>query len=112
MIDAAVEFASIQAMHPSASLHQEGGQPVVLLPSFKFRAGDKTVEMALLLYPAGHSAYVTRLFFEQKLEGVGQSRNWTEHTVLSRKWWAPSWNNVVVDQPWVSMLGAHLRAVA
>ena len=112
MIDAAVEFASIQAMHPSASLHQEGGHPVVLLPNFKFRAGDKTVEMALLLYPAAHSGYVTRLFFERKLEGVGQSQNWNEHTVLSRKWWAPSWKDVVVDQPWTSMLGAHLRAVA
>ncbi|HEY3297097.1 MAG TPA: hypothetical protein VGK34_00450, partial [Armatimonadota bacterium] len=87
MTDTAVEFAALQAMHSSASLHTEGGIPVVLLPSFKFRACDKTVEMTLLLYPATHSGYVTRLFFERKLEGVGQSRNWTEHTVLSRKWW-------------------------
>lgn len=112
MTDAAAEFAAIQEMHPSASLHTEGGNPVVLLPNFKFRAGDKAVEMTLLLYPSLHSGYVTRLFFERKLEGVGESRNWTEHTVISRKWWAPSWKDVVADQPWTSMLGAHLRVVA
>ncbi|TAM79644.1 MAG: hypothetical protein EPN47_17740 [Acidobacteria bacterium] len=112
MTDPTAEFAAIQAMHPSASLHTEGGNPVVLLPNFKFRAGGRAVEMALLLYPSAHSGYVTRLFFERKLEGVGKSQNWKEHTVLSRKWWAPSWKDVVAAQPWTSMLGAHLRAVA
>jgi hypothetical protein len=111
-MDIEAEFAAIQALHPNASLHSEGGNPLVLLPNFKFRARDKTVQMALLLHPSTHSGYVTRLFFEQKLEGAGQSQNWTEHTVLSRKWWAPSWKDVVAEQPWISMLGAHLRAVA
>jgi hypothetical protein len=112
VIDPAAEFAGIQAMHPSAMLHKEGDKPLVLLPHFKFRVGGKTVQMALLLHPSEHSGYVTRLFFEQKLEGTGQSRNWTEHTVLSRKWWAPSWKDVIADQPWTSMLAAHLRALA
>lgn len=112
MTDAAAEFATMQAMHPAASLHTEGGNPVVYLPDFKFRSGAKSVQMALLLHPSAHSGYVTRLFFQQKLEGAGQSRNWTEHTVLGRKWWAPSWKDVGVEQPWISMLGAHLRAVA
>lgn len=112
MTDIAAEFAAIQAMHPSATLHTENKMSVVLLPDFKFRAGTKTVQMALLLHPSTHSGYVTRLFFEQKLEGAGQSNNWTIHTVLSRTWWAPSWQNVVPEQPWTSMLGAHLRAVA
>lgn len=112
MTEDAAEFAAIQAMHPSASLHTEGGKPVVILPNFKFRTGAKTVQMALLLHPSTHSGYVTRLFFEQKLEGVGKSQNWSEHTVLGRKWWAPSWKDVIAEQPWTSMLGAHLRAVA
>lgn len=112
MTDTATEFATIKLLHPSASLHTEGTQPAVFLPDFKFRAAGRAVQMALLLYPSAHSGYATRLFFEQKLEGAGQSRNWTEHTVLSRKWWAPSWKDVVADQTWTSMLGAHLRAVA
>lgn len=111
MRDAATEFAALKAMHSGAELHHEGGKPVVLLPAFKFRAGGTTVEMKLLLVPWAHSGYATRLLFERKLEGSGESRNWGEQTVLTRKWWAPSWKDVVEDQPWISMLGAHLRAV-
>jgi len=111
-MDTATEFAAIKAMHPAATLHSENNVPVVLLPAFKFRAGGKSFQMALLLYPAQHSGYVTRLFFEQQLVGAGQSNNWNPHTVLGRTWWAPSWQNVTPEQPWTSMLGAHLRAVA
>jgi hypothetical protein len=110
--DTNAEFATLKAMHPAAELHSEGGKPVVLLPAFKFRAAGAGVQMNLLLYPRSHSGYVTRLFFEKKLDGAGPSKNWTEHTVLSHKWWTPSWKNVVEDQPWISMIGAHLRAVA
>lgn len=112
MSDAASEFAAMQAMHASASLHTENNMPVVLLPGFKFRAGTQTFQMALLLHPSAHSGYTTRLFFENKLEGVGQTKNWTLHTVLSRAWWAYSWQNVIVEQPWTSMLCAHLRALS
>jgi hypothetical protein len=112
VIDPAAEFAAIQAMHATAILDKEGDNPLVLLPHFKFRVGGKTMQMALLLYPSEHSGYATRLFFEQKLEGAGHSQNWSEHTILTRKWWAPSWKDVIADQPWTSMLAAHLRAVA
>ncbi len=111
-MDAKVEFAAMQALHADAALHAENSVPIVLLPNFKFRAGGKTITMALLLHPSIHSGYTTRLFFEQKLEGIGQSTGWKDHTVLGRSWWAPSWNNVVAEQPWTSMLGAHLRAVS
>jgi len=106
------EFAALKAMSPLAVLHTEGGVPVVLLPNFKFRAGTGSVQMNLLLFPSNHSGYVTRLFFERKLEGSGLSQNWTQHTVLGSSWWAPSWKDVSPEQPWTSMLGAHLRAVA
>jgi len=111
-VDADVEFAGMRSMHSTASLHTENSVAVVVLPDFKFRVGEGTVQMTLLLYPAGHSGYTTRLFFERSLEGAGQSRNWTPHTVLGRTWWAPSWNNVVPNQPWTSMLCAHLRALS
>ncbi len=108
----ASNLASLRAVYPTASIQTEGGKSVALMPDAKFRAGGKTEQMTLLLVPFDHSGYVTRLFFERKLEGAGQSQNWTEHTVLSRKWWAPSWKDVVASQPWTSMLCAHLRAVA
>lgn len=111
MIDPTAEITALQRMHPAALLYQEGGQPVALLSKFRFPAGGNSTEMDLLLHPSTHSGYTTRLFFERKLEGVGRSENWTSHIVLGRHWWTPSWNNVTPDQPWISMLGAHLQAV-
>lgn len=105
-------LASLRAVYPTTSIQTEGGKSMVLITNAKFHAGGKTEEMALLLVPFEHSGYITRLFFERKLEGKGESQNWTEHTVLSRKWWAPSWQGVAALQPWISMLCAHLRAVA
>jgi hypothetical protein len=112
MTETSVKFAALQAMYPTATLHTEGGNPVALIPDAKFRAGGKTAQMTLLLHPHQQGSYPTRLFFEQKLEGIGESKNWTEHTILSRKWWAPSWTGVAASQDWTSMLGAHLRAIA
>ena len=111
-MNAEEEFKTLKAIHPEATLHSESSVSVVHLPSFKFQAGGKGVVMALLLYPASHGGYMTRLFFERRLDGAGQSNNWNMYTVLSRTWWSPSWQGVVAEQPWISMLGAHLRAVA
>ena len=108
--DTAKEFANLKAMHPAAVLLKEGGQPVPLLPAFGFIAGGQPVRMDLLLVPFAHSGYITRLFFERKIEGRGA--NWKDHRVVERNWWAPSWNHVPTSMPWTQMLSAHLRAVA
>ena len=108
--DAAKQFASLQAMHKAAVLLKEGGQPVALLPTFGFTAGDQAHRMDLLLVPFAHSGYITRLFFERRIEGRGA--NWKEIRVVERNWWAPSWNHVPASMPWTQMLSAHLRAVA
>lgn len=112
MTEVDAKFAAIKGVHPQAALHSEGGKPIVLLPDTKFQAGGKMQQMALLLVPFSHSGYITRLFFENPLRGCGVSQNWTEHTVIGRRWWAPSWKDVSPNQPWESMLTAHLRAVA
>ena len=108
--DAAKEFANIKAMHPGAVLLKEGGQPVALLPAFGFTAGDQPYRMDLLLVPFAHSGYITRLFFEHKIDG--RAGNWNQHRVVERNWWAPSWNHVPASMRWTQMLSAHLRAVA
>lgn len=110
MTDAAKEFAGMAAMHLDATLLREGGQAVVLLPKFRFVAGSISHEMDLLLVPFSHSGYVTRLFFEKKIDN--RAANWNQHRVVERNWWAPSWNNVPASMPWTKMLSAHLRAVA
>jgi hypothetical protein len=109
--DAAKEFANLKAMHGSAVLLKEGGQPVTLLPAFQFTAaGDRPFKMDLLLVPFAHSGYLTRLFFERQIEGRGS--NWNPHRLVERNWWAPSWNHVPAAMRWTQMLMAHLRAVA
>lgn len=108
--DTAAQFEGIKAMHAGAALLKEGGQPVVMLPAFGFTAGDQAYQMDLLLVPFAHSGYVTRLFFERQIAGRG--RNWKQHRVVERNWWAPSWNNVPATLAWRQMLMAHLGAVA
>jgi hypothetical protein len=107
--DQAKEFASLNAMHAGAVLLTEGGQPVVLLPAFSFTVAGQAQTMDLLLVPFAHSGYVTRLFFERKIEG--RASNWNQHRVVERNWWAPSWNHVPASMRWTQMLLAHLRAV-
>jgi hypothetical protein len=109
-VSAAAEFANLKAMHPAAVLLKGGGQPVALLPAFGFTAGDQPHTMDLLLVPFAHSGYITRLFFERKIEGRGA--NWKNHRVVERSWSAPSWNHVPTSLSWTQMLSAHLRAVA
>lgn len=104
------EFATLTALHSIARLLSEGGRPVVLLPRFSFQAAGKDAQMDLLLVPWEHSGYVTRLFYERAIPERVQ--NWSQHVVLSRNWWAPSWNHVPATYPWREILLAHLRAVA
>ena len=110
MSDPATEFAGLQPMHGSVVLLKEGGQHVALLPAFGFVAGGVSRRMDLVLVPFLHSGYVTRLFFAQQIDGRGS--NWTQHRVVERIWWAPSWNNVPPTLKWTQMISAHLRAVA
>ena len=110
MSDTNTEFEKLKSMHTNARLLTQGGQPMVLLPAFSFRAAGRDQLMDLLLVPWAHSGYSTRLFFERAIRERGQ--NWTEHCFLERKWWTPSWNNVPATFPWREILGAHIRGVA
>jgi len=108
--DPAAEYQKLKLVWEAAVLHKEGGNPVVLLPDAAFVAAGKEERMDLLLYPSQHSGYVTRLFFQRQIAGRGD--NWTQHRVLERNWWAPSWKDVLPTLSWPAMLCAHLRAVA
>lgn len=110
MTDPQVGLAALRTLHTDCILLKEGSNPVVLLQDFSFRAADKDARMDLLLHPAPHSGYTTRLFFSTPIEGRGA--NWNRHRVAEREWWAPSWQNVQASLSWPAMLCAHLRAVA
>jgi hypothetical protein len=103
------EFEKIRQTWPDAKLRTEGGNSAVYLPGFQFESGGVSVTMDLLLYPYPHGSYVTRLFFRKQLT---KGPNWGAHFVCGESWWAPSWKDVRADQPWISMLANHLKAVA
>ena len=103
------QYNKIKRLYELAKLGQEGGNPVVLLPQATFLSDGREVQMDLLLYPAAHSGYPTRLFFEREVKGRGN--NWKQYCVVGRHWWACSWSGIEADMNWPSMLYAHLRAV-
>lgn len=103
-------FDALRNLHADCALLKEGGVSVALLQGFGFRAGDVEQRMDLLLYPAPHSGYMTRLFFERQV--LGKGANWNRFRIAEREWWAPSWQSVPATMPWPAMLCAHLRAVA
>jgi len=82
----AEEFEKIREVWPGAQLRSDGGNAAVYLPAFEF----------------------SWLFFRQAL---ARGPNWQSHFVCGETWCAPSWNNVHPNQPWVSMLANHLKAV-
>lgn len=110
MTDAAAEFQKVKGLHPDAVLLTEGGNPVVFLPKFSFRAAAANVVMDLLLVPFFHTGYATRVFFERQIAERGA--NWRNYRVTDREWWAPSFNNVPASLPWTAILCAHLRDLA
>lgn len=78
------EFKNIKRLYEAAKLVREGGNPVVLLPQARFQSAGREIQMDLLLYPADHSGYPTRLFFERQADGRGN--DWTEHCVVGKHW--------------------------
>jgi hypothetical protein len=104
------EYSALKLLHAAARLLPEGGRPVVLLPAFSFRAAGRDQKMDLLLVPWEHSGYATRLFYQNAISERGQ--NWTQHCVIDRNWWAPSYNGVLTTLPWREILCAHIRSVA
>ena len=102
-------FAALLALYPVAKVIVESGFTYIYLPKLKVDTGGATVETDALLCLNQHSGYPTRLFLAQQIAGKGG--NWTTHGILGRQWHTWSWNYVAADQPALSILGNHLRAL-
>jgi len=110
MRDMPNEMQALKELNENALLLQEGGQPVVYLPQTKVRTKSGNTECVdLLLCPAEHAGYQTRLFFDRKVEGV--NGNWSQHCIADRGWWALSWQGVSPTLSFREMICAHLRAL-
>lgn len=108
-MDEVVQLAKLQQLHSTARRLPEGGLTAVLFPSFEFQGDGAEQQMDLLLFPHSHSGYLTRLFFQHVLT---TGKNWGSHRVCNQNWFAPSRQGIRADQPWITILNAHLRSVA
>ncbi len=98
----------IRAVYPDAVALLEGSLTFVFLPALLIATGHGPVDLDALLCPHAHSGYTTRLFLSAVVPGP--LPNWTEHTLFNKKWYTWSWNNIVADQAWMSILANHLAA--
>lgn len=62
----------------------------------------------VLLCPRARDNYQTRLFFSMRLP---VERNWQSFSLMTRTWYAVSWQGISADQPWLDILGSHLGVV-
>jgi hypothetical protein len=93
-----------------AQLVDETGRKVVFLPSMTFQVGKGEATQDLLFVPFRHSGYDSRLFFAEQLGG-NLAVNWTQHHLLGRVWWAPSFK-VNTSLTWRDQILQHIKVVA
>ncbi len=94
----------------NAQLVDEAGQKVVFLPSMTFQAGTGEATQDLLFVPFQHSGYESRLFFTEAIN-CGLAVNWTQHNLLNRTWWSPSFR-VDTSLSWRDQILQHIKVLA
>lgn len=104
------QHAQIIDLCAKARLINETGRKVVFLPSMTFKVGKGQATQDLLYVPFHHSGYDSRLFFTEQLGG-NIAANWTQHHLIGRQWWAPSFKvNTVLS--WRDQILQHVKVVA
>jgi len=83
---------ALRRINRRAEIWDEGGQPLVYLPSMPVQHNGGKVTVDGLLCPRNHASYTTRLFLSQAFPNRGQ--NWTAHQIMGRAWHTMSFNNV------------------
>jgi len=104
------QLAPIIGLCANAQLVDESGRKVIFLPSMTFQAGTNDETQDLLFVPFHHSGYDSRLFFSKSVNS-GVAKNWTQHNLLNRTWWSPSYR-VDTSLSWRDQILQHIKAVA
>jgi len=107
-VNAAEEVERIRAIYPDAAPLVQGGQTFVHMPGLVIATRSGPVTRDALLCPHEHGGYKTRLFLSAAI--AGPLANWTEHNLFTRKWFTWSWNHILAEQAWTSILANHLAA--
>lgn len=101
-----LQLAALRRINRGAELWDEGGQPLVYLPTMKVQHNGGTTTVDGLLCPRSHGSYTTRLFLSKSFPNRGQ--NWTVHQIMGRPWHTMSYNNVPASLRWAEILAIHL----
>jgi hypothetical protein len=102
------QLARLRTLCPGAELWDEAGAPLVFLPDLKVESAGAMRIVDALLCPRPRDNYTSRLYYSLQLP---VDRNWAAHNLMTRTWWAFSWQGIGANQPWIDMLAAHLEAV-
>lgn len=102
------QLGRLRALCPGAELWDEAGAPLVFLPDLKVESAGSIHTIDALLCPRPRDNYESRLYFSARLPA---NRNWGAHNVMTRTWWAFSWQGISSGQPWIDILAGHLEAV-
>lgn len=105
---ATAELQELQLVCQGATVMRESGLDYVHLPTIKLPAGSTPPEAEGLLCLQARDGYPTRLFLSAQVQSKGN--NWTAHQILSRTWYACSWNYVSGELRPAQILAEHLRA--
>lgn len=108
MTDHDKQLERLRALCPGAELWNEAGAPLVFLPDLKVESAGATHTIDALLCPRARDNYESRLYFSRQLPA---NRNWGAHNLMTRTWWAFSWQGISAGQPWIDILAGHLEAV-
>ncbi len=103
----AEKLEELKRTYPTAALLSDGGYELISLPKLTIVTGGASAAYDALLCPRTHSGYDTRLFLDRVVNGRGQ--NWKSFVILGKTWWACSLQSIKADQPYLTILLAHLR---
>jgi hypothetical protein len=74
----------------SVSCATEGGVTLYAVPQLLLPVGCTPSSVEVLLCPTQRDGYDSRLYFAQHVQSRCE-RNWAQHRLLDRNWWAFSW---------------------
>ena len=105
------QLPAIQSLCAGAQLIDERGSKCVFLPELGIRVGDADANYDALFVPFNLLGYgSSRLLFARQFS-AGGGTNWTQHTLVGRTWWTPSFK-VPQQSSWRDEILAHLKGVA
>src|SRR5689334_2709932 len=99
----------LRSLFGFVSCAKEGGVTLLALPLVQLPEGCTPSPIEALLCPTPRDGYDSRLYFADRVNSRVE-RNWAQHRVLDRNWWAFSWRTSP-GLRLAQMVAIHLRGL-